>query len=65
MGRASNMAILLWWTLASIGVSLFLGAVFAYGQRGPKTLDTQLLDLDAQVRRPSSADSGVTQAHLT
>lgn len=37
------MTILLWWTVVSIGVSVFVGAFLSYGHRDDETLH---LDFD-------------------
>jgi hypothetical protein len=54
------MTILLWWTLASTCVSLFLGAFLAYARREDETLH---LDLDAELN--PQPDVRKTQANLT
>lgn len=54
------MTILLWWTLASTCVSLFLGAFLAYARREDETLD---LDLEADLA--PQPDARKTQPNLT
>ena len=36
------MTILLWWTVVSVGVSLFVGAFLSYGHRDDETLNLNL-----------------------
>lgn len=52
------MTVLLWWSLASIAVSLVLGAFLGFGRRGAETSD--VIDLDAlsgQLASPTTAAS--------
>lgn len=58
------MAILLWWSLASVGVSLFLGAFLSYGQRGPRDVEPPH-DLDGDRHRAASPDPMASRANLT
>jgi hypothetical protein len=37
------MTILLWWALASTGVSLFVGAFLEFGRHEPETLDLDVV----------------------
>lgn len=57
------MAILLWWSLASICVSLFLGAFLSFGHRDPER--ERQLDLDGDRHRAAPSDPVTTRANLT
>lgn len=58
------VTVLLWWSLASIAVSLVVGALLALGQSEPETIDLDLISAQLAASRAAGATSQPATAPL-